>query len=136
MQCKDLCNRIEQLIGFEDEKLTEKAKFYCKHCLSFGKEYVDNLDDSLYTECKRFIKSEDYIQDLVFGIEARKICEDILVYTGEPDEMVKEKAKAYCKYFLSYNLDGVECSKLKERCRKYLDDYQEIDMRNMRIKNL
>ena len=136
MQCKDLCERIEQLIGFEDEKLIEKAKFYCKHCLSFGKEYVSNLDQSLYEECERFVKMEDYEKDLKFGIEAIKICEEILVYIGENDQMLKEKAKAYCKYFLSYNLDGVECSKLKERCRKYLDDYQEIDMRNMRIKNL
>ena len=136
MQCKDLCERIEQLIGVENEMLNNKTRLLCEHCLSFGKEYIDNLDGSLYEECKRFIKMEDYKKDLKFGIEAIKICEEILVYIGELDEMVKEKAKAYCKYFLSYNLDGVECSKLKERCRKYLDDYQEIDMRNMRIKNL
>ena len=114
MQCKDLCDRIEQLIGFEDKKLIEKAKFYCKHCLSFGKEYVDNLDDSLYEECKRFVEIEDYGKDIIFGLDAIDICEEILAYIGENDQMRKEKAKAYCDYFLSYNLEGVECSKLKE----------------------
>ena len=30
------------------------------------------------------------------------------------------KAKAYCEFFLSYNLGGVETTELKERCKLYL----------------
>ena len=38
-QGKDICERIEQLIGIDnDEILNNKTKLYCEYCLSFGKE--------------------------------------------------------------------------------------------------
>ena len=54
--------------------------------------------------------------------EGKEICEEILVMIGEKDEMVLEKAKAFCEFFLSYNLDGVNTEKLVERCQNYIDD--------------
>ena len=54
--------------------------------------------------------------------EGKEICEEVLVMIGEKDEMMMEKAKAFCKFFLSYKLDGVNTEKLLERCRKHLEE--------------
>ena len=32
--------------------------------------------------------------------EGKEICEEVLVMLGEKDEMVLEKAKAFCEFFL------------------------------------
>ena len=58
--------------------------------------------------------------------EGKEICEEILVMIGEKDEMVLEKAKAFCEFFLSYKLDGVDTEKLEERCRKYLEEIYNL----------
>ena len=65
----------------------------------------------------------EYIEKQIrLALESRKICEEIKVMIGEQDEMLIAKAEVYCKYFLDYELDGVETKKLKERCKKYLND--------------
>ena len=53
--------------------------------------------------------------------EGKEICEEILVMIGEKDKMMIEKAKAFCEFFLSYKLDGVNTEKLLERCKNYLN---------------
>ena len=54
--------------------------------------------------------------------EGKEICEEILVMIGEKDEMVLEKAKAFCEFFCSYKLDGVNTEKLVEKCENYLEN--------------
>ena len=54
--------------------------------------------------------------------EGKEICEEILVMIGEKDEMVLEKAKAFCEFFCPYKLDGVNTEKLVERCQNYLEN--------------
>ena len=54
--------------------------------------------------------------------EGKEICEEILVMIGEKDEMVLEKAKAFCEFFCLYKLDGVNTEKLVERCQNYLEN--------------
>ena len=46
--------------------------------------------------------------------EGKEICKKILVMIGEKDEMVLEKAKVFCEFFLSLKLEGVEDSELKK----------------------
>ena len=65
---------------------------------------------------------EDLEKELKLGLEAIKICEEILKYIGEQDRMIIEKAKVYCEFFLCYKLDGVDTEELKERCKKYLEN--------------
>ena len=73
--------------------------------------------------------------------EGKEVCEEILVMIGEKDEMVLEKAKAFCEFFLYYKLDGVNTKKLEERCRKYLEEiynlykYKEDFKKANRIRN-
>ena len=73
--------------------------------------------------------------------EGKEVCEEILVMIGEKDEMVLEKAKAFCEFFLYYKLDGVNTEELEERCRKYLEEiynlykYKEDFKKANRIRN-
>ena len=46
--------------------------------------------------------------------EGKEICKKFLVMIGEKDEMVLEKAKVFCEFFLSLKLEGVEDSELKK----------------------
>lgn len=59
--------------------------------------------------------------------KGKEICEEILVMVGEKDEIVLEKAKAFCKFFCSYKLDGVNTEKLVEKCVNYIDDLNYFD---------
>ena len=54
--------------------------------------------------------------------KGKEICEEILVMIGEKDEMMMEKAKAFCEFFCSYDLDGVNTENLLEKCQNYIDD--------------
>ena len=54
--------------------------------------------------------------------EAKKICKDILVMIGEKDEMLMDKSKVFCEYFLNHKPDGVETTELEKRCVKYIED--------------
>ena len=72
-------------------------------------------------------KMEDYEKELMLGLEAIRICEEILKYIGEKDIMKKDKAKAYCEFFLCYKMDGLDTKELKLRCKKYLKDYANFN---------
>ena len=85
--------------------------------------------------------------------EGKEICEEVLVMIGEKDELMMEKAKAFCEFFCSYDLDGVNTEKLLERCKNYLNKVYDfkcyentfkriknerkslLDMRNIRLNN-
>lgn len=89
--------------------------------------------------------------------EGKEICKKILVFIGEKDEMMIEKAKVFCEFFLSYKLDGVDTKELIERCEKYINNLNNfnhfkitlkqvnkerreleswLDMRNMKINGI
>ena len=72
---------------------------------------MEDLEKQFITSCKSTLTKE-----------GKEICEEVLVMIGEKDEMVLEKAKVYCEFFLSYNLEGVNAEKLLERCKKYIED--------------
>ena len=40
----------------------------------------------------------------------------------DKDELILQKAKAFCEFFLSYKLDGVNTEKLLKRCKNYLEE--------------
>ena len=64
------------------------------------------------------------------AIEGKKICKEIDSMLGENDELLVEKANAYCSFFTNLKILGLD-TKMIKRCKKYLDD-----MRNYRdIKN-
>ena len=52
---KNICDVIEQLIGFDDNYFFDKMKFYCEHCLRFDKDYVNSLADNFYEECEDYL---------------------------------------------------------------------------------
>ena len=53
---KDICDMIEQLIGFDDNYFFDKMKFYCEHCLRFDKDKVNSTADNFYEECEEYLK--------------------------------------------------------------------------------
>ena len=59
--------------------------------------------------------------------EGKEICEEVLVMIGDKDELMIEKAKAFCEFFLSYKLDGVNTEKLLERCKNYLEELNNFN---------
>ena len=69
---------------------------------------------------------EDFEKQLKLGLEAYEVCEEILKYIGEKDIMKIYKAKVFCEFFLCYKLDGVETKELKERCKKYLENFDNF----------
>ena len=124
----DLCERIEQLIGFEDEMLKYKTKFYCEHCLSFGKEYVDKLTDSLYDECENYFKKlnnyEEFEKQFIksyesnLSLEGKEICKEVDSIIGDKDELMMQKAVTYCN-FISHPKKNEFDPNLIDRCRNY-----------------
>ena len=72
---------------------------------------MEDLEKQFITSCQSFLKQE-----------GKEICEEILVMIGEKDELMMEKAKAFCEFFLSYKLEGVNTEKLLEKCKKYLEE--------------
>ena len=52
---KNICDVIEQLIGFDDNYFFDKMKFYCEHCLRFDKDYVNSLAGNFYEECEDYL---------------------------------------------------------------------------------
>lgn len=54
--------------------------------------------------------------------EGKEICEEILVMIGEKDEMLIDKAKVFCEYFIFNTPDVDKTMKLERRCKKYLND--------------
>lgn len=69
---------------------------------------------------------EQIEKQIKLGLEAYEVCEEILKYIGEKDIMKIYKAKVFCEFFLCYKLDGVETKELKERCKKYLENFDNF----------
>ena len=67
---------------------------------------------------KQFITS--YLS--ILAKEGKEICKEVYVMVGDKDELMMEKAKAFCEFFLSYKLEGVNTEKLVERCQNYLEN--------------
>ena len=104
---------------------------------------MENLEKQFITSCVSTLKSE-----------GKEICEDILIFRGLQDEMIIDKAKVFCEYFLNHIPDGVKTTKIENRCKKYLKDLANfhhykhtfkqntsererlLDMGGMRLKNL
>ena len=129
---KDIFEIVDQLIITNEKFEKDKLKLYCEYCLSLGKEYLDSVVmPGLYEACEKFNisnnKMEDIEKEIKLGIEAIDICEEILKYIGEKDIMKKDKAKAYCEFFLCYKMDGLDTKELKVRCKKYLKDYANFN---------
>ena len=127
---KDIFEIVDQLIITNEKFEEDKLKLYCEYCLSLGKEYLDSIMPGLYEACEKFNisnnKMEDLEKQIKLGIEAIDICEDIIKYIGEKGIMKIYKAKVFCEFFLCYKLDGVETTKLKERCKKYLENFDNF----------
>ena len=152
---KDIFEIVDQIIITNKKFEKDKLKLYCEYCLSLGKEYLDSEMLGLYEACEKFNKSNNKMEDLEkqikLGLEAIDICEDIIKYIGENDIMRIYKAKVFCEFFLCYKLDGVETTELKERCKKYLENFDNFsrdyelleyignrclfDLREMKIQN-
>ena len=64
---KNICDVIEQLIGFDDNYFFDKMKFYCEHCLRFDKDYVNSLADNFYEEC------EDYLNKINIDMKNMRV---------------------------------------------------------------
>ena len=77
---------------------------------------MEDLEKQFITSCQSILLKE-----------GKEICEEILVMIGEKDEMVLEKAKAFCVFFMAYKLDGVNTDKIKDKCRKYLHDAENYN---------
>ena len=132
---KDIFEIVDQLILTNEKFEEDKLKLYCEYCLSLGKEYLDSIMPGLYEACEKFnisnkIKMEGYEKQIKLGLEAIDICEDIIKYIGEKDIMKIYKAKVFCEFFLCYKLDGVETTELKERCKKYLENFDDFKHNN------
>ena len=72
---------------------------------------MEDLEKQFITSCQSILTQE-----------GKEICKDVLVMIGDKDELMLEKAKAFCKFFCSYKLDGVNTEKLLERCKNYLEE--------------
>ena len=72
---------------------------------------MEDLEKQFITSCQSILLKE-----------GKEICEEILVMMGEKDEMVLENAKAFCEFFCSFKLDGVNTEKLVEKCENYLEN--------------
>ena len=58
---------------------------------------------------------------LTLAIEGEKICKEIDTMLGENDELLVEKANAYCSFFTNLKILGLD-TKMIKRCKNYLDD--------------
>ena len=102
---------------------------------------MEKLEEQFITSCQSLLVKE-----------GKEICKEVLVMIGEKDEMMMKKALAFCEFFLSYKLEGVNTEKLVEKCENYLENLnnfykykstfkqvniarRELVMTNMREKN-
>ena len=63
-----------------------------------------------------------------FAVEGREICEEVDSILEDNDELLVEKANAYCLFCTDPKTVNID-EKLFERCEKYLDDirnYRDI----------
>ena len=59
--------------------------------------------------------------------EGKEICKEVYSIIGDNDALMVEKAKAFCEFFLSYKLDGVNTEKLVEKCENYLEELNNFN---------
>ena len=76
---------------------------------------MEDLEKQFITSCQSILTQE-----------GKEICEEILVMIGDQDELMIKKALAFCEFFLSYKLEGVNTKKLRERCKKHLEDLYNL----------
>ena len=127
MNREELFEIFDQLIKIDDTFLNKKTKLYCEHCLNLGKEYIDSIRPGLFEECEKYInKMEDFENQNKLGLEANDICDEIYMYIGEIDIMRIYKAKVFCEFILCYNIGGVDTTGLKEKCKKYLENFDDF----------
>ena len=62
---KEICNIIDQLIGLDNKSIIDKAKSYCKYCLSLNKEDVNSICNNFYEECENYLESINKNQKLL-----------------------------------------------------------------------
>ena len=162
-QEKDLCLRIEQLIGV-DVILSNKTKLLCEDCLSFGKKYVDRITDGLYEECENYLKKfssyeekekqfiKSYESNL--AVEGKEICKEVDNTDVVNNELLVEKAVIYCDFisrqkdvdpklverFNNFKEDVCNFYSYKNNFRNITHNRKEkekcLDMRGMKIKKL
>ena len=124
MNHRDLFEIFDQLIKIDDTFLNKKTKLYCEYCLKLGKDYINSIRHGFFEECEKFInKMEEFENQNKLGLEATDICEEILIYIEENELMRIYKAKVFCEFVLCYNLGGVDTTELKEKCKKYLENF-------------
>ena len=68
---KEICDVIEQLIGFDNKFLIDQIKAYCKYCLSLNKDYVNSIANGFYEECEDYFK--ELKSNLNNGLEIEQI---------------------------------------------------------------
>ena len=76
---------------------------------------MEQIEKQFITSCQSILTQE-----------GKEICEEVLVMIGDKDELMLEKAKAFCEFFLSYKLDGVNTEKLVEKCENYLENLNKF----------
>ena len=124
MNREELFKVFDQLIKIDDTFLNKKTKLYCEHCLKLGKEYIDIIRPGLFEEFEKFSnKMEEFENQNKLGLEATDICEEILIYMEENELMRIYKAKVFCDFILCYKMGGVDTTKLKEKCKNYLENF-------------
>ena len=125
---KDIYDIVDLVIETTKKFEKNKLKLYCEYCLSLDKEYLDSERPGLYKACEKFSnnKMEDLEKQNKLELEAIDICEDIIKYIGEKDIMRIYKAKVFSEFVLCYNLSGVDTTELKERCKKYLEKFDNF----------
>ena len=134
---KDICEVIEQLIGFDNKFLIERAKSYCKYCLSLNKDDVNSICNNFYEECENYLeKLESNLNNKLeveqiekqfitsyestLAKEGKEICKEVDSIFNDNDDLMVEKANTYCQ-FIDSKVDCVD-KKLVERCQNYIDD--------------
>ena len=84
---------------------------------------MEDLEKQFTTSCQSILKQK-----------GKEICEEILVMIGEKDELMMEKAKAFCEFFMTYKLDGVDTKKLIERCKNFVKEYYNYQKYKVKFK--
>ena len=69
------------------------------------------------------------------AVEGREICKEVDSILEDDDELLVEKANAYCLFCTDPKRVNID-EKLFERCKKYLDDIRNYSDINYILKNI
>ena len=69
------------------------------------------------------------------ALEGREICKEVDSILEDDDELLVEKANAYCLFCTDPKRVNID-EKLFERCKKYLDDIRNYSDINYILKNI